>query len=84
MATFDCLGWVFTVLDLVQSIQYHTVHVYHTVPYNTILGGVFCKIKTLRGLFAMFRSQSDSKIQIFKKKSMHGAAAAANRILRGW
>ena len=40
------------------------------------LGEVFCKIKRLRGLFAMFRSQSD-------RKSMHGAAAAASRILRG-
>ena len=33
--------------------------------YSCVLGEVFCKIKTLRGLFAMFRSQSDSsKIQI--------------------
>ena len=32
---------------------------------NTMdLGEVLCKIETLRGLFAIFRSQSDSKIQI--------------------
>ena len=38
-----------------------------TLQYYSTLGvegEVFCKIKTLRGLFAMFRSQSDSKIQI--------------------
>ena len=34
----------------------------------TVLGEVFCKIKTLRGLFAMFRSQQTVKFRSKKKK----------------
>ena len=35
----------------------------------------------IRGLFAMFRSQSDN---LKKKHAWRGAAAAASRILQGW
>ena len=50
-----------TVAGRLHSDQYTKIIIIQT-PVN--LGEVFCKIKRLRGLFAMFRSQSDSKIQI--------------------
>ena len=40
------------------------------------LGEVFCKIKTLRGLFAMFRSQQTVKFRSKKKACMARERAA--------
>ena len=56
------------------------MHCAHFYPYGTgmyawavvpvVLGEVFCKIKTLRGLFAMFRSQQTVKFRSKKKACM--------------
>ena len=46
-------------------VFYHLIQKFTPIVKDHLdLGEVFCKIKTLRGLFAIFRSQSDSKIQI--------------------